>query len=135
MVAASTPTHRSWLRKRLPILGWLPAYKRAYLPADLIAGLTLGVIAIPQSMAYALLANLPPQTGLYAAMVTPIAYAVFGTSRALSVGPMAVVALLTGNLSLSLPRPKAPKQRRSRWAWPCSWASCKSSWAICASAL
>jgi SulP family sulfate permease len=109
MVAASTPTHRSWLRKRLPILGWLPAYKRAYLPADLIAGLTLGVIAIPQSMAYALLANLPPQTGLYAAMVTPIAYAVFGTSRALSVGPMAVVALLTGNLVAQFAAPQSPQ--------------------------
>jgi len=109
MVAASTPARQSWLRRRLPILGWLPAYRWAYLPADLIAGLTLGVIAIPQSMAYALLANLPPQAGLYAAMVTPIAYAVFGTSRALSVGPMAVVALLTGNLVTQFAAPQSPQ--------------------------
>ncbi len=109
MVAASTPARQSWLRRRLPILGWLQAYRWAYLPADLIAGLTLGVIAIPQSMAYALLANLPPQAGLYAAMVTPIAYAVFGTSRALSVGPMAVVALLTGNLVTQFAAPQSPQ--------------------------
>ena len=109
MVAASTLARQSWLRRRLPILGWLPAYRWAYLPADLIAGLTLGVIAIPQSMAYALLANLPPQAGLYAAMVTPIAYAVFGTSRALSVGPMAVVALLTGNLVTQFAAPQSPQ--------------------------
>jgi len=107
MVAVPLSVRRSWLRRRLPILSWLPAYRRAYLPADLIAGLTLGVITIPQSMAYALLANLPPQIGLYAAMLPPIAYAVFGTSRAMSVGPMALVALLTGNLVVQFGAPQS----------------------------
>ena len=109
VIAASASSRQSWLHRRLPILSWLPAYKRAYLPADLIAGLTLGVIAIPQSMAYALLANLPPQAGLYAAMVPPLVYALFGTSRALSIGPMALVALLTGNLVAQLTTPQSPE--------------------------
>ncbi len=82
------------LKKYLPILDWLADYDRKYLKGDLLAGLTVGVMLIPQGMAYGLLAGLPPVYGLYASIVPLALYAIFGTSRQLSVGPTAVVALL-----------------------------------------
>jgi sulfate permease, SulP family len=82
------------LRSWVPILDWLPRYDRADLPADLSAGLTTAVMLIPQAMAYALLAGLPPIHGLYAATVPLLAYAVFGSSRQLAVGPVAMDSLL-----------------------------------------
>ncbi len=57
------------MEKFLPILAWLPAYKKAYLNNDLAAGLTVGVMLVPQGMAYAMIAGLPPVYGLYAAMI------------------------------------------------------------------
>lgn len=82
------------LARFLPIVGWLPRYDRADLPGDLTAGLTVAVMLVPQSMAYALLAGLPPVVGLYAALVPPAIYALFGTSRQLAVGPVAMDSLL-----------------------------------------
>jgi len=79
----------------LPILDWLPNYKRANLQGDLSAGLTVGVMLIPQGMAYAMIAGLPPIYGLYASTIPLILYAIFGTSRQLAVGPVAMVSLLT----------------------------------------
>lgn len=84
----------SLLKRYLPILSWLPTYKRAYLRGDLQAGLTVGVVLIPQGMAYGLLAGLPPIYGLYAGLMSLLLYAVLGTSRHLSVGPAAIVAML-----------------------------------------
>ncbi|QIN81438.1 sulfate permease [Rubrobacter tropicus] len=78
-----------------PFLGWLGAYRRADLPRDLSAGLVVGVMLVPQAMAYALLAGLPPVYGLYASIVPTVAYALFGTSRHMPVGPPALMALLT----------------------------------------
>lgn len=78
----------------LPILHWLPRYRRADLSGDITAGLTVAVMLVPQSMAYALLAGLPPVVGLYAALVPPALYALFGTSRQLAVGPVAMDSLL-----------------------------------------
>jgi SulP family sulfate permease len=82
-------------RKALPILEWLPAYRGEDLLSDLRAGATVGVLVVPQAMAYAALAGVPPITGLYAAMVSLVVYAVFGTSRYISVGPVAIDSLLT----------------------------------------
>ncbi len=78
----------------IPISSWLPAYKRKYGIADLQAGLTVGVMLIPQGMAYALLAGMPPIYGLYASLAPLVLYAFFGTSMHLSVGPTALVSLL-----------------------------------------
>lgn len=83
------------LRKYLPILDWGRSYSRATLSNDLIAAVIVTIMLIPQSLAYALLAGLPPETGLYASIVPIMLYAVFGTSRALAVGPVAVVSLMT----------------------------------------
>ena len=82
-------------RLRLPVFDWLPGYARADLKGDLVAGLTVGAMLIPQSMGYALLAGLPPQIGLYSAVLPLIAYAAIGGSRQLGVGPTAISSLLT----------------------------------------
>ena len=82
------------LRQFIPLLEQLAQYDREQLQGDLSAGLTVGVMLIPQGMAYALIAGLPPIYGLYAALVPLVAYALFGTSRQLAVGPVAMVSLL-----------------------------------------
>ncbi len=87
----------SKLEQLMPILGWAPRYERKDLRSDLAAGLTVGAMLVPQAMAYALLAGLPPEVGLYAATVPVVIYALFGTSRQLAVGPVAIVSLLTAS--------------------------------------
>ncbi len=79
----------------LPILSWAPAYTRTDAQSDLIAAGIVTIMLVPQSLAYAMLAGLPPQVGLYASILPLVAYAIFGTSRALAVGPVAVVSLMT----------------------------------------
>jgi len=85
------------LKQYLPILNWLPAYNKQTFYSDLVAGLTVGVMLIPQGMAYAVIAGLPPIYGLYASTVPLLIYAIFGTSRQLAVGPTALIALLTAS--------------------------------------
>lgn len=82
-------------RALFPAFEWLPGYRRATFAGDLAAGLTVGAVLIPQGMAYAMVAGLPPVVGLYAAVFPILAYAVFGRSRQLAVGPVAIVSLLT----------------------------------------
>ena len=82
------------MKKYFPFLEWLPNYKQQNLRGDLSAGLTVGVMLIPQGMAYAMIAGLPPIYGLYASLVPILIYALFGTSRQLAVGPVAMVSLL-----------------------------------------
>jgi len=79
----------------LPVLGWARGYDRSTLTSDLVAAAIVTVMLIPQSLAYAMLAGLPPEIGLYASIAPLIAYAIFGTSRALAVGPVAVISLMT----------------------------------------
>jgi len=82
------------MKQYFPILEWLPNYQRSWLSGDLFAGLTVGVMLIPQGMAYALIAGLSPVYGLYASVVPQLIYALFGTSRQLSVAPVAMDSLL-----------------------------------------
>ncbi len=81
-------------KRVFPILSWLPGYKREWLSGDISAGLTVGVMLIPQGMAYAMIAGVPPIYGLYASTFPLIIYALFGTSRQLAVGPVAIDSLL-----------------------------------------
>jgi SulP family sulfate permease len=83
------------LRRLLPVLDWGRTYDRNKLTNDLVAAVIVTIMLIPQSLAYALLAGLPPEAGIYASIVPIMLYAVFGTSRALAVGPVAVVSLMT----------------------------------------
>jgi len=83
------------LAKYVPILGWLPEYPRAWLRYDLVAGLTAAAVVIPQAMAYASLAGLPVEVGLYTALMPMLVYALLGTSRPLSVSATSTIAMLT----------------------------------------
>ncbi|NNE13758.1 MAG: sodium-independent anion transporter, partial [Saprospiraceae bacterium] len=82
------------MKQFLPFLDWSKSYTKQNLNGDISAGLTVGVMLIPQGMAYAMLAGLPPIYGLYASTIPLIVYALLGTSRQLAVGPVAMVALL-----------------------------------------
>jgi len=79
------------------MLHWLKHYRRAMLPGDLSAGVVVAMMMIPQGMAYALVAGLPPVVGIYASIVPPVLYALFGTSSTQSVGPMAIISLMTAS--------------------------------------
>jgi sulfate permease, SulP family len=83
------------IKTYFPILDWGRRYNRQTLTSDLVAAIIVTIMLIPQSLAYALLAGLPPEVGLYASVLPLIAYAIFGTSSALAVGPVAVVSLMT----------------------------------------
>ena len=85
------------LAQYVPILGWGKSYSRETFASDLLAGLIVAIMLVPQSMAYALLAGLPPQIGLYASIVPLILYGFLGTSRSLAVGPVAIVSLLVAS--------------------------------------
>lgn len=90
----TTPRHYRW--SLIPIVGWLPRYDRAWLRFDVVAGVTLAAYAIPVSLAYAALAGLPPETGLYCYLVAGLGYAAFGSSRHLAIGPTSAISLLVG---------------------------------------
>jgi len=85
------------LRKFIPVLDWSRTYNGAAFSNDLVAAVIVTIMLIPQSLAYALLAGLPPEAGIYASIVPIVLYAIFGTSRALAVGPVAVVSLMTAS--------------------------------------
>ncbi|MEO8496948.1 MAG: SulP family inorganic anion transporter [Planctomycetota bacterium] len=80
----------------LPIAQWLSGYRREWLPSDVVAGVTLAAYAVPVSLAYATLAGLPPHCGIYCYLLGGTAYALFGSSRQLAVGPTSAIAMLVG---------------------------------------
>src|SRR5438045_3820109 len=88
------PRARRW--QVLPIAGWLPQYQPAWLRFDLVAGVTLAAYAVPVSLAYAGLAGLPPQRGLYCYLLAGLGYAIFGSSRHLAIGPTSAISLVLG---------------------------------------
>ncbi|RZL30728.1 MAG: sodium-independent anion transporter, partial [Rubrivivax sp.] len=87
------------------MIDWLRHYRRADLAGDVGAGLIVAMMMIPQGMAYAMVAGLPPVAGLYAGIAPPLLYALFGTSGAQSVGPMAIIALMTASALAPLAAP------------------------------
>lgn len=94
--AGDAPAH-GWRSSFLPAQ-WLKGYRRAWLRHDAVTGITLAAYAIPVFLAYASLAGLPPQHGVYCYLVAGVAYALFGTSRQLAIGPTLALSLLVGTM-------------------------------------
>ena len=99
------PDTKPRLYRLFPFLAWLPGYSGMLLKHDLMAGLTVAVVLIPQSMAYAMLAGLPPVYGLYAATVAPAIGALWGSLRQLGSGPIAIMSLLVLTTLTSMAAP------------------------------
>ena len=88
------------IRQHIPILAWLPTYRPDFLRLDVVAGLTAAAVVMPQAMAYATIAGLPVQTGLYVALVPMVVYTLLGTSRRLSVSSTSAISIITGTALL-----------------------------------
>ncbi|KAI9597837.1 sulfate transporter family-domain-containing protein [Syncephalis fuscata] len=86
----------SWLADRVPIVRWLPRYNRHWILGDIVSGLTVGIMVVPQGLAYAKVGSLPMEFGLYTAFFGAIPYVFFGTCKDMNIGPSAVLALQTG---------------------------------------
>ncbi|GAM27411.1 hypothetical protein SAMD00019534_105870 [Acytostelium subglobosum LB1] len=95
-VVSKTRTMRKRAPYYIPVLSWLPKYDKRNLPGDVVAGITTGIMMIPQAMAYAILVGIPSINGLYTGLLPVLIYCIFGTSRQLSVGPEAAVSLIVG---------------------------------------
>ncbi len=93
----------------IPGLRWMDHYRREWLRGDLFAGLTVGVMLVPQGMAYAMIAGLPPIYGLYASTIPILVYALMGTSRQLAIGPVALIALLISTGVGAYAKPDTPE--------------------------
>src|SRR6478735_5471918 len=107
--AASTDRWR-----RIPLVAWLPRYRSAWLRGDLVAGAVVAALAVPQALGYASIAGAPVQVGLYAVPVALVAYAVFGSSRQLVVGPVSTVSVLSGSFLASFGVAGSGVHRRAR---------------------
>ncbi|KAJ3534828.1 hypothetical protein NM208_g7383 [Fusarium decemcellulare] len=106
------PTSTEWLQEQIPSLNelaeygfslfpfltWISHYNLQWFAGDLVAGITIGAVVVPQGMAYAMLANLEPQFGLYSSFIGVIIYWIFGTSKDISIGPVAVLSTVVGNV-------------------------------------
>jgi SulP family sulfate permease len=107
--SASAPNQKLALARYIPAFDWLLHYQSENLMGDIIAGVIVASLLIPQSMAYALLAGLPPQVGLYASIAPAILYPLLGTSRVLAVGPVAVDSLMVGAAVSQMATPDSPE--------------------------
>ncbi len=103
------PSKGARFSKYLPIVEWGRNYRRKDLAGDLLAAVIVTIMLIPQSLAYAMLAGLPPEIGLYASILPLVAYALFGTSRTLAVGPVAVASLMTAAAAGSIAAQGTPE--------------------------
>ena len=95
MTIPAPQNNKRTLKSFFPIVDWLPRYNKTWLRWDVIAALTVWALLVPEAMAYAGIAGLPPEAGLYAAPLALLGYAIFGTSRHLNVGPSSTVAVLS----------------------------------------
>lgn len=94
----------TYAKSLFPFLSWIPHYNPQWLAGDLVAGITIGAVLVPQGMAYAILANLPPQFGLYSSFMGAMIYWIFGTSKDISIGPVAVLSTVVGTVVEDLNR-------------------------------
>ena len=123
---------KSRLARYLPCLQWGATYDRHAAGRDSLAAVIVTLMLIPQSLAYAMLAGLPAINGLYASILPLVAYTLFGTSRTLSVGPVAVISLMPRQRWGRCLSPAALNMPELRWYWhycpgPCCWP-----WRCCA---
>ncbi|KAF9433692.1 hypothetical protein BGZ76_009110 [Entomortierella beljakovae] len=91
-----------YVQEVVPIVKWLPGYQRSWAVRDIVAGVTVALIVIPQGMSYAKVAGLPVQAGLYSAYIGAFFYCLMGTSKDLTIGPTAVISLVTGELVIQM---------------------------------
>jgi Sulfate permease family len=141
MALRRSRSQRAWLRlaRLLPALDWLGHYQRAWLRGDLVAALTTWALVVPQAIAYAQIAQLPPQAGLFAAFAGLLGYALFGSSRQLVVSPTSARRPSRRRWSRPWPWATRPASASCRPPWPsssvlswwpwacCTWASCRAS--------
>lgn len=130
----------------VPILGWIRTYDRRWLRGDLIAGVTVAALIVPKNLGYAGIAGIPLQNGLYAAAAGAILYAIFGTSRQISMGPSSGLAAVAASAVLAAGITDERDIASFRWSsssgsdgsrlgcpvrWCWSWADCSppGSWA------
>jgi SulP family sulfate permease len=99
-------TYSQRITRFLPIIGWLKSYSRQDFNGDVFAGIITAILLVPQGIAYAILAGLPPEMGLYASILPPAIYALLGTSKTLSVGPVSIAAIMIAS-ALTVPEVKA----------------------------
>ena len=97
------------IERWVPLIGWLRTYHRGLLTRDVLAAVIVTLMLVPQALAYAMLAGLPPEMGLYASMLPLVLYAIFGTSASLAVGPVAVAALMTASALSSFAAQGSPE--------------------------
>tara|TARA_R110001599_G_scaffold56406_1_gene156004 strand:+ start:840 stop:2582 length:1743 start_codon:yes stop_codon:yes gene_type:complete len=97
------------IERWVPLIGWLRTYHRRLLTRDVLAAVIVTLMLVPQALAYAMLAGLPPEMGLYASMLPLVLYAIFGTSASLAVGPVAVAALMTASALSNFAAPGSPE--------------------------
>jgi SulP family sulfate permease len=97
------------IERWVPLIGWLRTYHRGLLTRDVLAAVIVTLMLVPQALAYAMLAGLPPEMGLYASMLPLVLYAIFGSSASLAVGPVAVAALMTASALSSFAAPGSPE--------------------------
>jgi high affinity sulfate transporter 1 len=102
MTVQAQQKSKSGLKSFVPMIEWLPKYQKSWLRFDVIAALTVWALLVPEGMAYASIAGMPPETGLYAALLALVGYAIFGTSKHLNVGPSSTVAALSFAVVASL---------------------------------
>ncbi|XP_017787416.1 PREDICTED: sodium-independent sulfate anion transporter-like [Habropoda laboriosa] len=91
----------TYTKRRLPILSWLRTYKLTWLPQDVLAGFTVGLTAIPQGIAYGIVAGLSPEYGLYASFMASFVYIIFGSCNSITIGPTAIMATMVRPLVLN----------------------------------
>jgi sulfate permease, SulP family len=97
-MTTTIPSQKNAMSRYLPILGWLPSYERTWLRSDFLAGITIMALLVPEGMAYAELAGMPPQTAFYAAPIGLLLFAIFGTSRQLVVAVSSAIAVMSASI-------------------------------------
>jgi MFS superfamily sulfate permease-like transporter len=130
VTSSSDPNHGPMWLRYVPSVQWLAGYRIDWLGGDIVAGITLAAYAIPVSLAYAALAGLPPQVGVYGYLLGGLGYAIFGSSRHLAVGPTSAISLMVAGTVGAMAEgvfsatPRSPHWQASPWPYFASSHGC-----------